>query len=302
VTTPTPATPGPATPPPGGPADDRAPRRRPVLARVLRTERLTPHLVRVVLGGPGLAPFVADAHADSYVKLVFVPQGERPLAPDGRVDLDAVRAALPDGVAPRLRAYTVRRFDPSARELTIDVVVHGDAGLAGPWAAGLTGGEEVLVSGPGGAWSPAGDVDHHLLVGDASALPAIAVALERMPADARGHALVEVHGPDDELALTAPAGVEVHWVHAAPAAPGRRLVDAALALPWPGGRIGAFVHGEACAVKDVRRYLRLERGVAREDLSASGYWRLGVDDEGWRRVKRDWVAQVERTEQAAGLA
>ena len=72
--------------------------------------------------------------------------------------------------------------------------------------------------------------------------------------------------------------------------------------PWPGGRVGAFVHGEAGAVKEVRRHLRLERGVARADLSASGYWRIGVDDEGWRRAKRAWVAQVEQTEQAAGLA
>ncbi len=289
------------------PADDRTPggtRRRPapVLAHVLRTERPTPHLVRVVLGGPTMAPFVADEHADSYVKLMFLPAGERPLTDDGRVDLDAVRAALPEGAAPRLRAYTVRHFDATALELTVDVVVHGDQGLAGPWAAGLVGGEEILVSGPGGAWSPAVDVDHHLLVGDASALPAIAVALERMPDDARGVAVVEVDGPHDELPLTAPAGVEVRWVHADRGHPGRRLVETTLALPWPGGRVGAFVHGEAGAVKEVRRHLRLERGVARADLSASGYWRIGVDDEGWRRAKRAWVAQVEQTEQAAGLA
>ncbi|WP_236123131.1 siderophore-interacting protein [Cellulomonas palmilytica] len=298
------------TTPPPGPAGDRdlsggrEARRRPhpVLAHVLRAERLTPGLVRVVLGGRTMAPFVADAHADSYVKLLFLPPGERPLTADGRVDLDAVRAALPAGVAPRLRAYTVRRFDADALELTVDVVVHGDEGVAGPWAARLVGGEEILVSGPGGAWSPATDVDHHLLVGDASALPAIAVALERMPDDARGVAVVEVDGPHDELALTAPAGVELRWVHADHASPGRRLVETVLALPWPDGRVGAFVHGEAGAVKEVRRYLRLERGVAREDLSASGYWRLGVDDEGWRRTKRGWVAQVEQTEQAAGLA
>ncbi|MEN0130739.1 MAG: siderophore-interacting protein, partial [Brevundimonas sp.] len=113
-----------------------APRARtaPVLGHVVRTSRLTPSLVRVVIGGAGLAAFVPSPHADSYVKLVFLPAGERPLLPDGRLDIDTVRAALPEDVAPRLRAYTVRAFDPVALELTLDVVVHGDAGLAGPWA------------------------------------------------------------------------------------------------------------------------------------------------------------------------
>jgi len=282
-----------------GPA---APRRTPApaLGRVLRTARLTPNLVRVVVGGATFAPFQPVEHADAYVKLMFLPDGPRPLAADGRLDLDAVR--LPDGVQPRLRAYTIRAFDPVAHELTLDVVVHGDEGLAGPWAARLTGGEEVLVVGPGGAWSPSASVDHHLLVGDASALPAVAVALERLPAGARGWAFVEIDGPHDELALTVPAGVELRWVHADHAAPGRRLVEHVRAVPWPDGRVGAFLHGEAGAVREIRRYLRLERGLAREDLSASGYWRLGTDDEGWRRGKRAWAGEIEEQEQAAGLA
>ncbi|MBT0992868.1 siderophore-interacting protein [Cellulomonas sp. DKR-3] len=273
-----------------------------MIAHVLRTERLTPGLVRLVVGGPGMATFEPNPHADAYVKLMFLPAGPRPLTADGRLDTEAVRATLPPGVVPRQRAYTVRSYDEAARELTIDVVVHGDAGLAGPWAAAARGGEEVLVLGPGGAWTPSADVDHHLLVGDASALPAIAAGLERLAVGARGHALVEVDGPQDELTLAAPAGVEVRWVHADHAAPGRRLVEAVLALPWPGGRVGAFVHGEAGAVKEIRRYLRLDRAVPREDLSASGYWRLGVDDEGWRSAKREWNSQIEQSEQVAGLA
>lgn len=293
----------PAPVPPRGEAA-RGPRARPapVLAHVLRTERLTPGLVRLVIGGPGMSAFVPDPHADAYVKLMFLPAGPRPRGADGRLDLDAVRATLPADVVPRLRAYTVRAYDPTTRELTLDVVVHGTVGLAGPWAAAAAPGDEVLVLGPGGAWSPSPAADHHLLVGDASALPAVAVALERLLATAHGWALIEVAGPADELALTRPAGVEVRWLHADHAAPGRRLVEATLALPWPGGRVGAFVHGEAGAVREIRRYLRLERGVAREDLSASGYWRTGVDDEGWRSTKREWTAQIEDAESAAGLA
>ncbi|MDQ0424439.1 siderophore-interacting protein [Cellulomonas iranensis] len=277
----------------------------PVLGEVVRTERLTPHLVRVVLGGPSLRPLTAPTCADSYVKLGFVPAGvldDCPLAPDGRVDLAGLRALLPAGVQPRQRAYTVRAWDAAAHELTVDLVVHGDEGLAGPWAAAAVPADRVLVHGPGGAWDPRPGVDAHLLVGDASALPAVAVGLERLPRDAVGTAFVEVHGPDDEIALDAPAGVTVTWLHHGDAPAGSTLPAAVRAWAWPAGRVGAFVHGEAGAVKDLRAYLRTERGVAREDLSISGYWRLGADDEGWRAGKRAWNAQIEAAEAAAGLA
>ena len=62
------------------------------------------------------------------------------------------------------------------------------------------------------------------------------------------------------------------------------------------------MHGEAGAVRELRRHLRVERGVTRDQLSVSGYWRLGADDEGWRATKRDWLATIEQSEAAAGLA
>ncbi|UZN04328.1 siderophore-interacting protein [Cellulomonas sp. S1-8] len=283
-----------------------APSRRPapVLAEVVRTARLTPHLARVVLGGPGLAPLDAPTHTDSYVKLGFLPAGALdacPLGADGRVDVPALRASLPDGVDVRLRAYTVRAWDGAARELTVDLVVHGDEGVAGPWALAAVPGDRVLVHGPGGAWSPQTDVDTHLLVADASALPAVAATLEGLEPGAVGAAFVEVHGPDDELDLVAPPGVDVHWLHHGDAPAGSTLADAVRAWPWPAGRVGAFVHGEAGAVKELRAHLRVDHRVARGDLSISGYWRLGADDEGWRAGKRAWNAQIEQAEAAAGL-
>ncbi|GEL94935.1 siderophore-interacting protein [Cellulomonas composti] len=279
----------------------RPARPAPALSHVVRTERLTPGLVRVVLGGETLAPFVPNPHADSYVKLMFLPPGPRPLTADGRLDADTVKAALPDGVVPRLRAYTVRAFDAAALELTLDVVVHGDEGLAGPWAASARPGDEALVLGPGGGWSPDPAVDHHLLIGDVSALPAIAVGLERLGRDTRGDAVIEVQHAHDELALDAPSGIRVHWVHTDDDVPGARLVAAARALPWPDGTVGVFLHGEAGAVRDLRSYLRVDRAVPRERMSVSGYWRLGVDDEGWRRAKAQWSTSIEEAEAAAGL-
>lgn len=278
------------------------PRPAPLVAEVLRTERLSPSFVRVVVGGEGLAAFEPSPHADSYVKLVFLPaaaDGHRPRRDDGRLDLDAVRAALDPQDGPRLRSYTVRGFD--AGELTLDFVVHGDEGVAGPWAAVAAPGDEVLVLGPGGAWSPDLTAASHLLVGDASALPAIAVVLEQLPADAVGRVVVEVHDPLDELPLTAPPGVVVQWVHTGLGVPGVALVEAVLALPALPAPVSAFLHGEAGVVRELRRHLREERGITRDQLSVSGYWRLGTDDEGWRAGKRAWLADIEAAEEAAGL-
>jgi NADPH-dependent ferric siderophore reductase len=270
---------------------------------VLRTERLTASMVRVVVGGPGLAGFEAPTDTDAYVKAVFLhPDVARPLprvtgAPgeDGPVDLDAVRALDP-GHAPRMRSYTVRAFDPHAGELTLDFVVHGDDGVAGPWAASARPGDELLLVGPGSGYTPDPAAGFHLLAGDLSALPAIAVTLEGLPVDATGWAVIEGHGPEDEIALRAPAGVPVHWVHQGDARPGARLVEAVRAMPWPSGDVQGFVHGEAAAVRELRRYLRLERGMGLDRLSVSGYWRAGVDDEGWRAGKREWNAAIDESE------
>jgi NADPH-dependent ferric siderophore reductase len=61
----------------------------------------------------------------------------------------------------------------------------------------------------------------------------------------------------------------------------------------PDGRGNAFVHGEATAVRFVRRHLVLERGLSVEQLSASGYWKLRRTDEEWRAEKRDWIQTAE---------
>ena len=274
---------------------DKAPRRprTPRLATVLRTSRPTPHLVRVVLGGEGLAGF-APEYADAYVKLVLPPAGAPYAAP---FDMDAVQAEHPREWWPCLRTYTVRVWDPVAGELVLDVVVHGDEGLAGPWAQAARPGDLVQLLGPGGAYAPSGDVDWHLLAGDETALPAIAASLERLPVGAVARVFVEVADAAEEQPLPLAPGVELTWVHRA-GPPGEALVAAVRGAPLPAGSLHAFVHGEAGFVRELRRYLRVERAVPREQLSASGYWRLGRTDEARRAEKAQWNAAVEADEQA----
>ncbi|MFD9613612.1 siderophore-interacting protein [Streptomyces sp. NPDC004288] len=263
-------------------------------ARVVHTERITPHMVRVVLGGPGLAGFAADTYTDHYVKLLFAPEGVSYPEP---FDMERIRAEFPRDQWPTTRTYTVRAWDPVHHELTIDFVVHGDEGLAGPWAARAQAGETVRFLGPGGGYAPDPEADWHLLAGDESALPAIAVALEALPEGARAQAFVEVSDAAEEQKLATSKDVHVTWLHRGDRPAGEALVEAITALEFPAGDVQAFVHGEAGFVKELRRHLRHDRSVARERLSISGYWRLGKSDEAWRAIKREWNDEVEREQE-----
>ncbi|OAH11233.1 siderophore-interacting protein [Streptomyces jeddahensis] len=273
----------------------RAP--KPHSARVVRTERLTPHMQRVVLGGEGLADFTAGTCTDHYVKLLFGPEGV--IYPEP-FDMERIRAEFPRDQWPVTRTYTVRAWDPEHRELTLDFVIHGDEGLAGPWAMRVQPGELVRFLGPGGAYAPDGDADWHLLAGDESALPAIAAALENLPEGADVRAFVEIAGPEEEQKID--TDVEVVWLHRGDRPIGEALVEAVRALEFPEGRLHAFVHGEAAFVKELRRLLRVERGIPREDLSISGYWRLGHNEDGWQAAKREWNARIEAEQETAGAA
>ncbi|PZF89106.1 siderophore-interacting protein [Micromonospora deserti] len=262
-------------------------------ARVVRTGRPTPHLIRLVLGGEELTGLPVGEFTDHYIKIVFpVPGVDYPQP----MDLAAICRDRPREQWPRLRAYTVRAWDAVAGELTVDVVQHGDAGLAGPWAAALRPGDPVHFVGPGGAYAPSPDADWHLLVGDESALPAIAASLERLPSGAPATVLVEIGDPAQEQRLPSPGAVRLTWLHRGDRPVGEALVAAVRGLEFPPGTVHAFVHGEATFVRELRRLLRVERAVPREQLSISGYWRQGIDDEGWRAAKPDWNRQVEADE------
>lgn len=261
--------------------------------QVIRTERLTPHMQRVVLGGDGLAEFGTGGYTDHYVKLLFPLEGVTYPEP---FDLQRVREEYPREQWPVTRTYTVRAWDAETRELTLDFVVHGDEGLVGPWAARAKPGDVLRFNGPGGAYAPDTSADWHLLAGDESALPAIAAALESLPDGTPAHAFLEVSGPEEEQKFDSDA--QVTWLHRGDRPVGEALVEAVRSLRFPEGRLHAFVHGEWLR-QGAAWLLRVELSVPREDLSISGYWRLGHNEDGWQASKREWNAQVEAEQEPA---
>ena len=259
--------------------------------RVESTSRVTPAMVRVVLGGEGLADFVMPAATDAYVNIAIAPEG----APyDAVFDPRQVREEHPAEWWPARRRYTVRAWDPARRLLTLDVVVHGDAGVAGPWAARAVPGDVLVLEGPGSGYAPDPEADWHLFVGDESALPAIAASLEAVAPDRPVVVRVVCDDPAHEVPLPTPGRLDLRWLHRAGAAdPASLLLDAVRALEFPAGRVDAFVHGEADEIRGLRRHLLVERGLERSAMSCSPYWRRTMTDEAWRRVKADFVAAMD---------
>jgi NADPH-dependent ferric siderophore reductase len=249
--------------------------------------RLTPSMVRVVLGGEGLARFEPTPFTDQYVNALLIPEGAPYSVP---FDPDVVRAS---DYRPVGRRYTIRRWDPVDRRVTVDFVVHGDVGFAGRWANRAKVGDRLQMVGPTGGYAPSTTADWHLMVGDESALPAIGASLEQVRPGVPTVVVVVVDGPDHEIALDCPGDAKVQWVHRQ-ADPGNHglLLGAVETTELPTGAADVFVHGEAGEVRAVRRHLLAERGIPKEGASISPYWRRNFTDEAWREVKAAWVAEM----------
>jgi NADPH-dependent ferric siderophore reductase len=171
------------------------------LAEVTDVERLGPRVVRVILGGPGLAGFDATEFTDQYVKLLIPPLGATYGPP---FNVEEIRAQLPSNQWPRTRTYTAHSWDAERQRLSIDFVIHGQTGVAGPWAAAAQPGDMIQFDGPGGSYAPDPRAGWHLMVGDFSVLPAISASLSRVPSDVPAYVFVELDAFEKKRELHTP--------------------------------------------------------------------------------------------------
>lgn len=172
---------------------------------------------------------------------------------------------------PVSREYTVRRYDIDAGELDIDFVVH-EGGLASAWATAVQPGDRIWIAGP-----PRGTVvpdvyDFYVLVGDETALPAIARFANELPATAAGRIGVIVHDPEEGQELIVPAGVEVTWLYRDADALGLVVNFLSAVKPPAGARTYLWVAGEQRLLKAARDWAQTH-GVRRHDRHTTGYWR-----------------------------
>jgi len=229
---------------------------------------LTPRMVRVTFAGDGLAAFAWNGPA-AHIKLIF--SGE---------ELPAAAGSQETAARPVMRTYTPRRFDAGARELDVDMVIHGE-GPASAWASRASVGERLTIAGPGRNYQVDGAADWYLLAGDDTAIPAISTILEVLPPKLRALVLLEVVDASEEQALDARgAATQVRWLHRGPdpADAGRKLEAAVRGLELPPGNGAVYVACESDAMRRIRRHLLHERQLPRTQLVTHGYWRRGETD------------------------
>jgi len=189
---------------------------------VTRVERLSPNFVRVALGSPDLAELGVDEHSyDQRFKLIFpTAEGRLPDFSAFGEDWYTHWVALPEDERGHMRTYTVRGVEGDGADtaLLVDIVVHeGETGPGGEWAMRARVGDRLGICAPrrghvyGGIEFAPGEDTNMLLLGDETAVPAVAAILEQLPPNAGGAAFLEVPSAADVLPLTHPAGVSVNW-------------------------------------------------------------------------------------------
>lgn len=250
-------------------------RTAPRMLEVLSSERLTPRMMRVHLGGPALAGFPAGC-GGAHIKLLLPRSGQiRPVLPT----FGERGPIWPDNVErPITRTYSVRRHDADAGVLSVDFVLHDDDGPAARWAAAARPGDAVGLAGPGGPNPMLAPADGYLLAGDMSALPAISALLEALPVTACGQAIIRVAGREDIQSLHYAADVAVTWLYPHGPDGNASLVDAVRAAQWPPGRRFAWVAGENAAVVTARKCLR-QQGFDKRQLYTVPYWKATLAEE-----------------------
>lgn len=223
-------------------------RRREV--QVVRVEPLGTCFVRVVFAGPALKGFTSLGFDDHLKFFCDDPAGSEPARRD----------------------YTPRHWDAARQELTIDFALHGH-GLASNWARQASAGQSVVIAGPRGSMIVPTDYAWHLLIGDATAAPAIGRRLAELPAEARVIVLVDL----DDLAVleldrcaVKPSVIQVHGDDP--------LVSAVASMPLPPGEGFAWAAGESSTMARVRDLLLVRKGHPREASRVAAYWKRGAAD------------------------
>jgi len=205
-------------------------------AQVLSRVPISPHLLRLTLSAPGLE---STGIADEWVGLVAPGQFQ-------------------------VRYYTVRSL--RADRLVLDVVVHAE-GLVTDWATGDCEGDRVVITGAQGSFDPPTEASWLMLVGDLTAMPAIARITETTDLPTRVWAEV----PDDLTGYLADAR-EVTWL-SPPSADQSRLAEVVEGIDWPAGDGYFWMAGESAQMRAIRKHLMRDRRLPSTSYDVMGYWR-----------------------------
>ena len=252
-------------------------------------ERISPSFLRLTLTGEKLANYQVMG-ADQWFRLFLPtesddrasgPPGKVKTLPDMGVRSMASYALSPPSRRPLIRNYTTAEFrpaDPAAGRATaeLDFDVYVDDSHTGPglrWALDAALGSPAALLDEGRLYAPPARSAVELLVGDESALPALAGVLRDAPPELTGVVVVEVKNQGDVRDLPGPSGVEVAWEIRGDDDPGARAAAHVRERGVPDGLTYSYLAGPSSMVTGLRRFLVRDSGVPKDLVSFTGYWR-----------------------------
>jgi NADPH-dependent ferric siderophore reductase len=211
---------------------------------VTHREILGEHLIRITIDVPG---FVSTGVPDEWVALTVPGQFQT-------------------------RYYTVRLVAGS--QISLDVVIH-DEGLVTQWAQTDCVGDEVGISEPKGSFDLPAEARWVVLVGDLTGLPAVARIGELLGQDGQDgqddHFQVTAYVETPDQPLSGYTDVPISWVDA-PGAEQSGLAGLVRDMEWPEGNGYFWMAGESAQMREIRRFVRHEVGMASTAYDVMGYW------------------------------
>ena len=186
---------------------------------------------------------------------------------------------------PFVRTYSVRAIRPEIKEIDIEFAMHD--GVTGPaylFARDAKPGNWMGITNPGGPDPLLPIRKHYFMAGDSSSLPAIAALLEKMPKDAQGKVVLRLDSQEDIRELEKPQHVEIIWI-CGDITKTDALISTFKSWVIPTSDTAFWIAGEDQIIRDLRRFIRREKGFGREDIYAIPYWRHGYDEEGYHHER-----------------
>ncbi len=236
--------------------------------KVCNTRFICPNLIRITLTGKDLEDF-PENEKGGYIKLMFPKE-------------------LSNTTEYLQRPYTIRNFRKKNLELDIDFANHiGKKGLATSWALNARIGDKILISGPGSKQIIKQKVDWFFFIGDMSALPAICTYLEDLNKDVMGIAIIEIMDDSDKIKFDMPDKFKIIWVvNKKRVQKTSCLCDFVQSLKWLKGIPYIWVACEFNNMKILRNYFQNVKGIDKNDMYISSYWKIGANQEVHKDIKK----------------
>ncbi|KOY60835.1 FAD-binding protein [Photorhabdus heterorhabditis] len=264
----------------------------PRLVQVKNIFDVTPNMRRITFESECLDSYPTECEGGLLKIFLPLPGQTKPILPTLSPDGPVWPA---DEFRPITRAYSVRALRTEQKEIDIEFALHHGGGPAVEFAYRAKIGDWIGITNPGGPDPLLPTVSHYYMAGDPSALPAIAALLETINnPDATGQVIIRVESELDIQDLKKPEGISIHWA-VGNVKVTNDIVSEFKSWSLPTEDVTFWLAGEDKLVKELRRYVRREKGYERHQLCAIPYWRYGFNEDGYHDL-RDEVMMMNRND------